>query len=588
MLMGTLESQVKLVKAILEHPEESVPKIADFAGVALQTAYSNLEEMYNIYMNKSLNEEDDIPTSMAAIFEGSVSPEEMIIVIEYLKKRNKKFNNKNETSNSNIDSMDSNNSQSGEGNFDIDTDIKALQLVLEKYKNKTVSAERVGKVIDIYRAMSFKYKKNPFALRGLLVQVLGAGPGEMAFQDFIDMIKFYLPPAELAQFGLISQGVNPNMQQQPMNPGGIDPATMSMMMAGGEGGEINPLAMMAGGGGAGNNNWLQQILIADMFEERRRKRQRDEEEARQKIEDRRLAAKREAEEAESRRMMTMMMMSMAGKNGNDSSIPPGYTVRRTYDGAGKPTDEYVPLSQSAMMGQQGNANNGAEIVKVLTEALPKMMPPPQDNGFMQAMALKAIDKMNVQADPLESAVRVMEVIERFKPAQTAQVNPYEKIEADIAMLDKKMAWWEKEKNWEAQQLDKKIAQENTKSYIDTIERVLSNVGAPLVEKFASGMAAKAGSGAVVNPPMSIPGQAPQPQQQAPGMSEEEYFNSLPPEQLEEIARQRDMRLAEFQQKNVALENARRAKGLGGNMQQEGGGSNNGGYYVNTGEGGGSQ
>jgi hypothetical protein len=597
--MGTLESQTKLIKAILEAPEESVSKIADMAGVALQTAYSNLEEMYNIYMNKVLAEEDDIPTSMASTFNGEVSPEEMIVVIEYLKKRNKKFNSKQESNNSTIDSMGSSDvsgHDSTNNTFDIDTDIKALQLVLEKYKNKTVSAERVGKVVDIYRAMEFKYKKNPFALRGLLVQVLGAGPGEMAFQDFIDMIKFYLPPAELAKFGLISPG---QAGQQPFNTGGgggggnggMDPMIMAMM-SGGEG-EINPMALAgAAGGGGGNNDWLQKLLIADYFEERRRKKQREEEEMRQKAEDRRLAAKREFEEAENRRMMTMMMMGMANKNGGDSSIPPGYTVRRTYDAAGKPIDEYIPISQTVLQGQNGgnNGNGGAEIVKVLTEALPKLVPQPQNNDFMQAMALKAIDKMNVQADPLESAARVMEVIERFKPAQTTPtVDPYEKIQADIAMLDKKMAWWEKEKNWEAQQMDKRIAQENTKSYIDTIERVLSNVGAPLVEKFASGMAARGGAVQTPPPPMSMPGQPPAPQQQSstglpPGMTEEEYFMSLPPEQLEEIAKQRDMRLAEFQQKNVALEAARRAKGMaGGQSQEQQTQEGNGNYFVNTGE-----
>lgn len=577
--MGTLESQIKLIKAIVAHPEEPVTKIADYAGVAQGTAYTNLEEIYNVYMNKTLNEEDNIPNAMASLFEGKVTPEEMLVTIEYLQNRTKKFNNKSETINSNSSSMDLSDGSMPE--IDIGSNTKALQIVLTKFSKKGVADQRIKNAVEYFAIKEPMYKQNPYAVRELLKATLGEGMADIAFKEFMDLVKFYVPKPDAMQFGASSGGGGSVGVQN----GGIDPVTMSMML-GDAGGEMNPMAMMAGMN-VGGGNWLQQILIADMMEERRRKRQQDAEDARQKIEDRRLQAKREFEEAENRRMMTMMMMNMAGKN--DSSIPPGYTVRRTYDASGKPIDEYIPISQTAM-GQNGvNGGNSADVVRTIAEVLPKLMPPQNNQGadFMQAMALKALDKLNVQTDPLEQAARVMEVVERFKPQQASPEDPYKKIEAEIAMLDKKMAWWDKEKQWEAQQLDKKIAQENTKGYIETIERVLSNVGAPLVEKFATGFAQRAAAGQ----PMTMPGQPPQapPQQMGgipPGMTEEEYFLSLPPEQLEAIRQQRDIKLAEFQSRNVALEKAYAAKVRPGADVQEGGGTAGGGYYVNTGEGGG--
>lgn len=543
--MPTNENHVKAIKILLETPDAPITKIGEQMGVSATTVHKIIQEINTIYTEKLLREEEDIPASMAANYDGQVTTEEMLKVLEIVERRAKKVNNKNSSTENTSDMSSFNdNSNNNGGGFEIDTTTKALQLVLSKFKNKNISQERINGIVDLYRAMEFKYRKEPWLVESMLTNVLGAGLGKEAYIAFMDLVKYYVPQAE---------GFIYNQQAQPQaangGGGGIDPAMLAMM----SNGDPNVAALMAASGnngGMGGGNFFQQLLIMDMMEERRRKREREDREQQDKELERRLAIKREQEEAKDRQMMQMMMIGMM-KNGDNSNggIPPGYAAETSIGPDGQPITKLIPLPA---YGAQAN-QNPADMFKSMVEVA-KLVQPQQGGNksdeLLAQFAMGAFNKLNMQSDPLESAAKAIEMADKLRPPQN-NPDPFEQVNAKIALLDKEMEWAMKKDEREERLMDKKLAQENTKGYIDTIERVVTNVGAPLVEKFSQGMLRQ----------QQAPAQATQTAQPTVDIAQ------MTDDQLERVAKQGDEMMAENEKvKNKIkeeLEKRRVAKGQAG-------------------------
>lgn len=564
--MPTNENHVKVIKVLLETPDATLTKIGEQTDLSSTSVHKIIQEINTIYTEKLVKEEDDIPATMAANYDGAITTDDMLKVLEVVERRSKKVNNRNETKDNTSEMSTFSDNNSNSAPLEIDTTTKALQLVLSNFKGKNISQERISGIINLYRAQEFKYKKEPWLIRPMLVNILGAGLGEEAFKQFMDLVQYYVPPADGFQF------TNQQQQHQVAN-GGIDPALMAMMSNGDPNSAALMAAMSAGGSSpTGGGDFFQKMLLMDMMEERRRKREREDRELQDKEQERRIAIKREMDEAKDRQMMQMMMFGMMKQNGNDQNggIPPGYAAETYMDEQGRPVTKLTPLPNFGAQGVAAGAANPAEMFKSMVEVA-KLVQAPQGGNksdeLLAQFAMGAFNKLNMQSDPLESAAKAIEMADKLRP-QGNTPDPYEQINAKIALLDKEMEWAMKKEEREERIMDKKLAQENTKGYIDTIERVVTNVGAPLVEKFSQGMLRQ--QQAQQAPPVTVVGSSaanPQPQMD---------IANLPDEQLEKIARQGDEMMLENEKVREKIkeemEKRRIAKGEAGALDGVEGGN----------------
>lgn len=539
--MPSNENHVKVIKILLETPEATLASIGEQIGASATTVHKVIQEINTIYTEKLLKEEEDIPATMAANYDGQITTEEMLKVLDIVERRVKKVNNKSETKENTSDmSGFSNDNSNNSPGLEIDTTTKCLQLVLSNFKGKNISNERISGIVNLYRAQEFKYKKEPWLIRPMLVNILGAGLGEEAFKQFMDLVQYYVPPADGFTF---NGNMNAPNHQQPA----IDPA-MVAMMSNGDPSVAAMMTAMGSGGGASTSDFFQKMMLMDMMEERRRKREREDRELQDKELERRLAIKREQEEAKDRQMMQMMMIGMMKNgNGDNGGIPPGYAAETTIGPDGQPITKLIPLpAYGAQAGQ-----NPAEMFKSMVEVAKLVQPQQQGNSkadeLLASLATGAIQRLNVQTDPLESAARAIEMADKLRPPQQPS-NAYEEINAKIALLDKEMEWKMKAEERAERMHDKELAQQNTKGYIETIERVATNVAAPLVEKVAQGY---------------LRGQAPPAAGQTQVVAQQQpqvEIENMPTEKLEQILRQgEEMELQNKQVKDRIAETLKKRR-----------------------------